>query len=109
MTTHEIGMSIWHFTEVCIQSAVEEDTVFDIIEQDIIEQDIVVESIGASFDDWQCSPEMLILTQKAVLMHRHLDVGWAEIALVIELLVEIELLREQNHHLQQRLSGFTDV
>jgi chaperone modulatory protein CbpM len=104
MTTHEIGMSIWHFTEVCIQSAVEEDTVFD-----IIEQDIVVESIGASFDDWQCSPEMLILTQKAVLMHRHLDVGWAEIALVIELLVEIELLREQNHHLQQRLSGFTDV
>lgn len=104
MTTHEIGMSIWHFTEVCIQSAVEEDTVFD-----IIEQDIVVESIGASFDDWQFSPEMLILTQKAVLMHRHLDVGWAEIALVIELLVEIELLREQNHHLQQRLSGFTDV
>lgn len=92
------------FTEVCIQSAVEEDTVFD-----IIEQDIVVESIGASFDDWQCSPEMLILTQKAVRMHRHLDVGWAEIALVIELLVEIELLREQNHHLQQRLSGFTDV
>jgi chaperone modulatory protein CbpM len=76
------------FTEVCVQTGVEEDTVFEIIEQGI------VEPIGASSDDWQFSPEMLILTQKAVRMHRDLDVDWAGIALAIELLDEIELLRE---------------
>jgi chaperone modulatory protein CbpM len=91
------------FTEVCVQSGVEEDTVFEIIEQGI------VEPIGASSDEWKFSPEMLILTKKAVRMHRDLDVDWAGIALAIELLDELELLREQNRHLQQRLSRFTDV
>jgi chaperone modulatory protein CbpM len=77
--------------------------VFEIIEQGI------VEPIGASSDDWQFSPEMLIFTKKAVRIHRDLDVDWAGITLAIALLDEIELLREQNSHLQQRLSRFTDV
>jgi chaperone modulatory protein CbpM len=91
------------FTEVCLQTGVAEDTVIEIIEQGI------VEPIGASPGEWLFSPAMLILTKKAVRLNRDLDVDWAGIALAIELLDEVEQLRERNGYLQRRLSRFVDL
>lgn len=91
------------FTEVCLQTGVAEDTVVEIIEQGI------VEPIGASPGEWRFSPSMLILTKKAVRLHRDLDVDWPGIALAIELLDKVEQLREKNRYLQRRLSRFMDV
>lgn len=90
------------FTEVCLQTGLEEDTVFEIIEQGI------VEPVGDSPDEWLFSPAMLILTKKAVRLHRDLGVDWGGIALAIELLDEVERLRAENRYLQSRLSRFVE-
>jgi chaperone modulatory protein CbpM len=91
------------FTEVCLQTGVAEDTVVEIIEQGI------VEPMGTSPGEWLFSPAMLIVTKKAVRLHRDLAVDWAGIALAIELLDEVEQLREKNRYLQRRLSRFVDL
>ncbi len=91
------------FTEVCLQTGVGEDTVFEIVEQGIIEP------IGATPDEWLFTPTMLTVTKKAVRLHHDLEVNWAGIALALELLDEVEQLREQNRSLQRRLSRFVDL
>jgi chaperone modulatory protein CbpM len=90
------------FTEVCLQTGVAKEMVIEIIEHGI------VEPVGTSADDWYFSPYMVTLTHKAVRLHRDLDVDWAGIALAIELLEEVEQLREQNRCLQRRLNRFVD-
>lgn len=90
------------FTEVCLQTGAAEHTVVEIIEQGI------VDPIGDSHDEWLFSPAMLIQTQKAVRLHRDLEVNWAGIALAIDLLNEVEELRERNRYLESRLSRFVD-
>lgn len=90
------------FTEVCLQTGVGEDTVFEIVEQGIIEP------IGATPDEWLFTPTMLTVTKKAVRLHLDLEVNWAGIALALELLDEVEQLRKQNRSLQRRLSRFVD-
>ena len=90
------------FTEVCLKTGLAQDVVVEIIEHGI------VEPIGASPDEWLFSPAMLIVTKKAVRLHRDLEVDWAGIALAIELLDEVEQLREKNAHLQRRLGRFLE-
>ncbi|WP_299199451.1 chaperone modulator CbpM [uncultured Amphritea sp.] len=90
------------FSEVCLQTGVAENVVVEIIEQGI------VEPVGASPAEWLFSPAMLIRTKKALRLHRDLEVNWAGIALAIELLSEVEQLREQNRYLERRLSRFVD-
>ena len=91
------------FSELCLQTGVAESMVVEIIEQGI------VEPVGDNPGEWLFSPAMLVLTKKAVRLHRDLDVNWAGIALAIELLNEVEQLREQNRYLQSRLSRFVDL
>ncbi|MGK0249518.1 MAG: chaperone modulatory protein CbpM [Oleispira sp.] len=91
------------FTEVCVQTGAAENVVNEIIEQGI------VEPIGSSSSEWQFSPTMLVLTKKAVRMHQDLNVDWAGVALAIELLDEMEQLKEKNRYLESRLSRFLDV
>jgi chaperone modulatory protein CbpM len=91
------------FTEVCLQTGVSEDTVVEIIEQGIFAPE------GGATGEWLFSPEMIILTKKAVRLHRDLGVDWAGIALAIELLDEVEMLREQNRCLQRRLGRFEEL
>jgi chaperone modulatory protein CbpM len=90
------------FTEVCLQTGAAEDSVVEIIEQGI------VEPMGASSSEWQFTPMMLVLTKKAVRMHQDLNVDWAGVALAIELLDEMEQLKERNRYLERRLSRFLD-
>ena len=99
----DIQSTYLSFTEVCLQTGVAEDTVVEIVEQGIMEP------IGDSPGEWLFSPAMLILTKKAVRLHRDLNVDWAGIALAIELLDEVEQLREKNRNLERRLSRFVDL
>ena len=99
---NDIRMTHVSFTEICEQTGVAAGTVIEIIEQGI------VDPIGVSPDDWHFSPYMVIITKKAVRMHRDLEINWAGIALAIELLEEIEEIREKNRCLQRRLDRFVD-
>ncbi|MFQ3322226.1 MAG: chaperone modulatory protein CbpM [Pseudomonadales bacterium] len=90
------------FTEICLQTGAAEAIVIEIVEQGI------VEPTGAGAGEWLFSPAMLIVTKKAVRLHLDLDMDWAGIALAIELLDEVEQLREKNRYLERRLSRFVD-
>jgi chaperone modulatory protein CbpM len=91
------------FSEVCLQTGVNEETVFEIIEHGIIEP------IGSTPEEWLFTPTMLTVTKKAIRLHQDLKVDWAGIALAIDLLEEVEQLREQNRYLQRRLNRFMDT
>ena len=99
---NDIDTTYLSFTEVCLQTGVAEATVIEIIEQGI------VEPIGDSPGEWLFSPTMLTVTKKAVRLHRDLEMDWHGIALSIELLDQLEQLREQNRSLQRRLNRFEE-
>jgi chaperone modulatory protein CbpM len=99
---NDIKTSHLSFTEVCLKTGVAEETVIEIIEQGI------VEPVGASPDDWHFSPYMVTVAKKAVRLHRDLEVNWAGIALAIDLLEQLEEIREHNRCLQRRLNKFVD-
>lgn len=90
------------FAELCVQPDVGQETVFKIVEQGI------VEPIGNRPDEWLFTPKMLLLMKKAVRLHRDLQLGWDGIALALELLDELEQLREKNRQLERRLNRFMD-
>ena len=46
------------------------------------------------------------IASKATRIHRDLAIDWADIALVLKLLGEVEVLRAENAMLKQRLSRF---
>ncbi len=91
-----------NFNDVCLYVDVEDHIVIEIIEHGI------VEPTGLSCEDWLFSHNMVLVTKKAVRLHRDLDMDWPGIALAIELLDEIKELRERNNYLEQRLSRFVD-
>lgn len=99
---NDIKTTYLSFTEVCLQTGVTAELVIEIIEQGI------VEPVGATPDDWRFSPYMVTVTNKALRLRRDLEVDWAGIALAIELLEELDQLREHNRCLQRRLSRFVD-
>ncbi|WP_299729645.1 chaperone modulator CbpM [uncultured Endozoicomonas sp.] len=94
-TTH------FSFTEVCLRTGATKETVIEIIEQGIVEPS------GTSAEEWQFSPTMLLITNKAVRLHRELDVDWPGIALAMDLLRKLDQLKHENRHLKRRLSRFT--
>lgn len=96
-------ITYFSFTEFCLKTDVAKDTVIEIIEQGI------VEPRGDSLDEWVFSPDMLIVTKKAVRLHSDLNVDWPGVALAIDLLDEMEQLREKNRYLESRLSRFEDL
>ena len=49
---------------------------------------------------------MVVITRKALRLHRDLEIDWSGIAFALSLIDEIEQLREQNDCLSQRLSRF---
>lgn len=100
---NDVRATYLSFTEVCMQTGVEKDTVIEIIEEGI------VDPLGSSHEEWQFTPAMLIQTKKAVRLHQDLEVNWPGIALAIELLDEVEQLREKNRYLERRLSRFVDL
>ena len=92
-----------NLTEVCLQTGATQETVIEIIEHGI------VEPAGRSTEEWQFSPAMLLLTKKAVRLHRDLDVNWSGIALAMDLLGRLDKLKAENSHLKRRLSRLHPV
>lgn len=89
--------------ELCEVTELPSNIVIEIVEQGI------VEPAGDSPQDWVFNTQMISVTKKAVRLHRDLDIDWPGIALAISLIDEIEMLREENRDLLQRLRRFVDM
>lgn len=89
-------------TELCEITVVSKEAIIEIVEHGI------VEPLGGDPDSWRFDTRMLITTRRAVRLYRDLEIDWSGIAMAINLLDELEELREQNKSLTMRLSRFED-
>ncbi len=58
--------------------------------------------------EWRFEFQMLFTARRALRLHRELEIDWSGIALALDLLDELEQLRDENRMLRQRLGRFTD-
>ncbi len=58
--------------------------------------------------DWRFEMQMIFRARRAVRLQRDLEIDWSGIALAIELLDELEQLRDENRILRRRLGRFTE-
>lgn len=68
-----------------------------VIDRAIIEEMVaygIIEPIGASDEQWVFNYKALHRTQKALRLHQDLAINWPGIALALELLDELEELRQ---------------
>lgn len=73
---------------------------------ELVQYSIVVPATGSSVNEWQFDLSAVNIVKKAVRLHRDLSIDLADLALVLNLLEEIEVLREDNARLKQRLNRF---
>ena len=68
----------------------------------------IVEPRGDSPENWRFNAAMIAEIHKALRLHDDLDIDWAGIALAIDLIDEVERLRESNRALQNCLQRFVE-
>jgi chaperone modulatory protein CbpM len=90
-------------TEVsqCIHLSVE--TVITIVDHGI------VQPRGHQPQEWLFEPDMLGTLRRASRLQRDLELDWEAIALALELIGEMEILREDNQRLRRQLACLLDV
>jgi chaperone modulatory protein CbpM len=98
----EISRQMLDLEQFCAASDIEIEIVVEIVEIGIIEPR------GSSPDDWLFDTDMLSTTQRAMRLHRDLDINWSGIALALDLIQERDSLRRQLAYLQQQLSRFVE-
>lgn len=68
-----------------------------VVDRTVIEELVaygIVEPIGSSYEQWIFNYHALSRTQKALRLHQDLAINWPGIALALELLDELEELRQ---------------
>lgn len=76
---------------------------------ELIEYDIIMPISGTEPHEWQFTISAMIVVNKAARLHRDLDIEWADIALVLNLLEEIDELKNENRQLKQQINRLSAV
>lgn len=90
-------------TEVslCVHLSVE--TVITIVDHGI------VQPRGHQPQEWLFEPDMLGTLRRANRLQRDLELDWEAIALALELIGEVQILREDNRRLRRQLACLLDT
>lgn len=86
--------------DTCHALGLESQQVFEIVEYGI------VEPAGSSPEEWVFDLQMICTARRAMRLQRDLHMGWSAVALVLDLMTEREILRDENAKLQQTLHRF---
>lgn len=89
------------FEELCLSANISEQSLFE-----LIEHNIVVPLTGPQAEHLQFHVGCVMQIKKAVRLYRDLDIDWVDLCLVLNLLNEIEQLKNENSQLKQQLSRF---
>lgn len=90
------------FTELCHSTNLNETQL-----QELIEFSIVMPVAGTHTQEWLFEVASVSLIKKAARIHHDFAIDWEGIALVLNLLDEIEKLHTENNQLKKQLSRFT--
>jgi chaperone modulatory protein CbpM len=89
------------FEELCLSADISKECLLE-----LVENDIAVPVTGTHPQQWQFHVTCLIKVKKAARLYRDLDIDWADLGLVLNLLDEIEQLKNENSQLKQQLARF---
>lgn len=87
--------------EICQSVSISEDFILE-----LVQYSIVVPVEGGSPREWLFNPDSVSVIKKATRLHRDLAIDLADLALVLNLLDEIDVLKDENNRLKQRLNRF---
>jgi chaperone modulatory protein CbpM len=90
------------FEELRLSANITRQTLFE-----LVDQNIVVPFAGSQPPQWQFHVTCVMQVKKAVRLYRDLEINWSDLALVLELLKEIEQLNGEIFQLKQQLSRFS--
>jgi len=93
------------FADLCVAANIGADYVIELIEYDAI-----IPISGTQPQEWQFNIQAINVVSKAARLHRDLEINWGDIVLVLDLLEEIDQLKDENRQLKQqidRLSRFS--
>ena len=97
MNNHYIPLSL---DELCEAVELPEKTFVELVEHGIISPS------GDSPSEWSFDLTMVSIAKRASRLHRDLELDWAAIAVIVELLDERDSLKSENSALKQRLQRF---
>ena len=86
--------------EVCERTHLPEQVLIDIVEEGVLEPE------GQSPSEWRFDSYMLTVCQRAARLHRDFDIDWSGIPLCLDMIAQLESLREENKKLRRQLSRF---
>ncbi len=89
------------FEELCQSVSVTEELLLELVAHGIVEP-----VQGNHQEEWLFNVNAVNIASKATRIHRDLAIDWADIALVLNLLEEIETLKTENSLLKNRLNRF---
>lgn len=98
--THSPSFYI-NFDELCLSANISQQTICELIEHNIL-----VPFAGVQPQQWQFHVSCVTQAKKALRLYRDLDIDWSDLALVLNLLEEIDRLKNENGHLTQQLGRF---
>ena len=90
------------FDELCKSSNITSEYIIELVEYNII-----FPVRGNEPHDWQFNVTAVRIVNKAARLHNDLEIDWADIGLVLNLLDEIEQLKNENGQLKQQLNRFS--
>ena len=89
------------FDELCLSADISKDYMLA-----LIEHEIAVPLTGTQPPQWQFNVTCVMRVKKAARLYRDLDIDWADLGLVLNLLDEIDQLKNENEQLKQQLARF---
>jgi len=87
------------FEELFLSANVSAETMLE-----LIEHEIAVPVTGEHPRQWMFHVTSVMTVKKAARLNRDLNIDWADLYLVLNLLDEIEQIKAENHRLKQRLN-----
>lgn len=97
MNDHYIALSL---DDICEAVELPEQTFVEIVEHGIISPS------GELPAEWSFDLTMVSIAKRATRLHRDLELDWAAIAVILELIEERDFLKLENDALRQRLQRF---
>jgi chaperone modulatory protein CbpM len=89
------------FEELCHSANINKETMLE-----LVQNDIAIPITGAKPQQWLFHVTCVIKVKKAARLYHDLGINWADVYLVLNLLEEIEQLKNENEQLKQQLGRF---
>ncbi|MDH5172619.1 MAG: chaperone modulatory protein CbpM [Gammaproteobacteria bacterium] len=69
----------------------------------------IVDPRGEQPQQWLFEPQMVTMVQRACRLQRDLELDWPAVALALELIEDLQQLREENQRLRQQLGTLMEL